>query len=185
MPLSEAAKAECQDLIKRYPTRKCAMLMVLHVVQREYGYITEEAMREVAQILGCQPVEVGDVVSFYFMLRQNKVGKRVISVCDTLSCALNGAFGLIEHLETALNVRCGETTEDGEFLVEAVECLGACSDAPIVAIDFYNYYDVTPDKLDGMVASMRKGDPPTPEWRDPKDWLPPDQVSEPNVPSKS
>src|SRR5437868_4686738 len=114
MALSDAALAECQELITRYPAKKCALLQILWVAQREYGHINENVMREVAGILGIRPVEVADVVSFYFMYRTKPMGQYTISVCDTLSCGLLGAYNLIDHLEKRLGIRCGETTPDGK-----------------------------------------------------------------------
>ena len=98
MPLSDAALAECQEIIARYPAPKCALLQVLWIAQREYGYISHNVMREVADLLRIRPVEVADVVSFYFMYRTQPIGKYMVSVCDTLSCAMLGAYHLMDYL---------------------------------------------------------------------------------------
>jgi NADH-quinone oxidoreductase E subunit len=173
MPLSEQAIAECQELISRYPAKKCALLQVLWVAQREYGSINEEVMREVADILQIRPVEVADVVSFYFMYRTQPMGKYTVSVCDTLSCALLGSYKLIDHLEKKLGVKCGETTSDGLISLEAVECLGGCSDAPIVAVDFYHQLKVTPEKLDALIDRIQRGEAIEQENRAPEEWATP------------
>ena len=173
MPLSDAALAECQEIIARYPAKKCALLQVLWVAQREYGWISQDTMREVADILDLRPVEVADVVSFYFMYRTKPMGKYTISVCDTLSCGLLGAFHLIDYLEKKLGIRCGETTPDGLISLEAAECLGACSDAPIVTVDFYHQYKVTPEKMDRLIERMRRGETIGQDYRPPEEWTTP------------
>ncbi len=176
MPLSEAALNECHEIIARYPTPKCALLQVLWVAQREYGSISSRTMREVAHLLHIRPVEVADVVSFYFMYRTQPLGKYVLSVCDTLSCALMGAFTLMDYLEEKLGIKVGETTPDGLISLEAAECLGGCSDGPIVAVNFYHQLKVTPEKLDALIERMRRGEEieqemrPTEWWETPKGW---------------
>ncbi|MBW3623674.1 MAG: NADH-quinone oxidoreductase subunit NuoE [Armatimonadetes bacterium] len=170
MPLSEAALAECHELIARYPTAKCALLQILWVAQREYGSINQDVMREVAELLRIRPVEVADVVSFYFMYRKQPMGTYTISVCDTLSCALLGAFNLIDYLEGKLGIKCGQTTPDGRISLEAAECLGACSDAPVLTVDFYHQLKVTPEKIDELLARMERGEEIGQEMRPPEWW---------------
>lgn len=171
--LSEAALAECRELISHYPEPRCAMLPVLWVFQREYGYLTVEAMREAAELLNVRPVEVYDVASFYFMFRQSPVGLRIISICGTLSCALNGAYDLVGRCKEILGIEPGQTTPDGKIHLEVVECLGACSDAPCVAVDYYHQYKVTPERLEEILARVKKGEPvgqdqrPADAWRCP------------------
>jgi len=173
MPLSEAALAECREMIARYPTPKCALLPVLWIAQREYGHIDTDVMREVAGILNIRPVEVADVVSFYFMYRTRPMGKYTISVCDTLSCGLLGAFNLIDYLEKKLGVRCGETTADDKITLEAVECLGGCSDAPIIGVNFYHQLKMTPEKIDALLARIERGEEIGQEMRPPEEWTTP------------
>lgn len=170
MSMSPEAREECERIIARYPSRRSAMLPVLWIAQREYGYITEEAMKEVAEILGVRPVEVADVVSFYFMFRDKPVGRHIISVCGTLSCALLGSRMLLKHLEEKLGIRAGQTTPDGMFTLEVVECIGACADAPCVAVDYYHQYKCTPEKLDDLIERLRKGEEPQQDRRNFEDW---------------
>ncbi|HEY3282076.1 MAG TPA: NAD(P)H-dependent oxidoreductase subunit E [Armatimonadota bacterium] len=171
--LSEAALAECKELISHYPEARCAMLPVLWVFQREYGYLTRDAMVEAATLLRVRPVEVFDVASFYFMFRQEPIGKRIVSVCGTLSCALNGAYPLVDRCREILGIGPGESTPDGKVHLEIVECLGACSDAPCVAVDYYQRYKVTPEILEELLQKVKKGEPVEQEWRDPEQWRAP------------
>jgi NADH-quinone oxidoreductase subunit E len=174
MLLSEQAYKECEEIISRYPDKRCAIIPVLWVIQRECGYISEEAMIEAARILGIRPVEVMDVVSFYTMFYSTKPGRHVIAVCQTLSCALAGARKILEHLQNKLGIKPGGTTPDGMFTLEAVECLGACADAPVVAVDWYYYYRMTEEKVDRLIESLKKGEEPQQERRDFRLWLAPE-----------
>jgi len=149
------------------------MLPVLWVMQREYGYISEEAMLETARLLRVRPIQVSDAVSYYTMFHTKPVGRHLIAVCDTLSCAVNGAFSLLDAIERKLGINPGETTQDGMFTLELAECLGACADAPVVAVDWYYYYRMTEEKLDRLLDALRKGEEPQQERRDYRLWLAP------------
>jgi NADH-quinone oxidoreductase subunit E len=127
-------------------------------------------MREVANLLHIRPVEVADVVSFYFMYRTQPIGKYMISVCDTLSCAMLGAYNLMDHLVEKLGIQPGETTSDGLVSLEAAECLGGCSDAPIVSVNYYLQLKVTPEKLDRLIERIRNGEEIEQEMRPPEWW---------------
>ncbi len=171
--LSEAALDECREIISHYPEAHCAMLPVLWVFQREYGYLSPEAMEEAAELLGVRPVEVYDVASFYFMFRQRPIGQRVVSICGTLSCALNGAYPLLDKAREVLGIGPGENTPDGKIHLEIAECLGACSDAPCVSVDYYHQYRVTPERLEALLKRVQKGEEigqdtrPADAWRGP------------------
>jgi NADH-quinone oxidoreductase subunit E len=126
-----------EEICKRYPPerRRSAILPALYLAQDQQGYITANAMRAVAEAIGCTPADVEDVVSFYTMFYTKPVGKYVLQVCRTLSCALNGAERVVEELTDALKIKVGETDPSGTFTVLAVECLGACDRAPIVMVN--------------------------------------------------
>jgi NADH-quinone oxidoreductase subunit E len=134
---TEAHRQALESICARYPPdqRKSAILAALFLAQRQQGYLTRNAMRHVAGVLGCTAAEVEDVVSFYTMFYTRPVGTYVLQVCRTLSCALMGAERVTEALCGQLGVRPGETDVTGQFTLIEVECLGACDRAPVVGVN--------------------------------------------------
>jgi NADH-quinone oxidoreductase E subunit len=132
------------------------MLAALWITQEEKGYVTEEAMTDIAVLLDVTPVQVYETVTFYTMFTLQPVGKYLIQVCRTLSCALVGAGSLIRHLEQQLGITVGETTADGLFTLKKVECLAACGAGPMMQInnEFYEY--LTTDKVDRILDDLKR-----------------------------
>ena len=130
-------RARFDTIVKRYPPerRRSAVLPALYLVQHQQGYITANAMRYVAGLVGITPADVEDVVSYYSMFYTKPVGTFVLSVCRTLSCALNGAGRVTEEICGKLGIAPGETDRSGTFTVLEVECLGACDRAPVVMVN--------------------------------------------------
>jgi len=130
-------RAKLEEICARYPAeeRKSAIIAALYLAQHQQGYITGNAMRHVAEAIGCTPADVEDVVSFYTMFYTRPVGRYVIQVCRTLSCALMGAERVTEELANTLGIAVGETDKAGEFTLLEVECLGACDRAPVVGVN--------------------------------------------------
>jgi NADH-quinone oxidoreductase E subunit len=129
--------ARFEEIVARYPPerKRSAVLPALYLVQRQLGYVTAPAMRYVAGLLEMTPADVEDVVSFYTMFYTRPMGKFVLQVCRTLSCALNGAERVTEALTEKLGIRPGQTDPGGTFTLLEVECLGACDRAPVVMIN--------------------------------------------------
>lgn len=129
-------EAQVDELISHYPEKRSASLMVLHALQAEFGYLSKEAVEWTAAKLELQPINVHELVTFYPMFRQEPVGRNVIKVCRTLSCALGGAHRLHRHLCDRLGLDPAahgiQTTADGKFSVEYVECLASCGTAPVM-----------------------------------------------------
>jgi len=125
------------ELVTHYPAdqRKSAILYALYLAQSQQGYLTAAAMRHVAAQIRCTPAEVEDVVSYYTMFYTRPVGKYVLNVCRTLSCALLGAERVTEELSRKLGIKPGETDASGMFTLMEVECLGACDRAPVVMVN--------------------------------------------------
>ena len=142
---------------KRYPAdqRKSAILYALYLAQHQHGYLTGAAMRHVAEQIGCSAAEVEDVVSYYTMFRTRPVGKYVLNVCRTLSCALRGAERVTEELTSALGIRPGETDPTGTFTLVEVECLGACDRAPIVMVNDDWHECLRPEEVRAFVEDIR------------------------------
>jgi NADH-quinone oxidoreductase subunit E len=144
--------------VARYPPdqRKSAILFALYLAQQQQGYITGAAMRFVAVQIGCTPAEVEDVVSYYTMFYTRPVGKYVLNVCRTLSCALLGAERVTEELCAKLGIRPGQTTADGAFTVVEVECLGACDRAPVVMVNDDGWHErLSPEAASKFVDDIR------------------------------
>ena len=130
-------RAQLDEILTHYPSeqRRSAVLPALFLVQRQQGYITGNAMRHVADVLTMTPADVEDVVSYYTMFYQKPVGRFVLSVCRTLSCAVNGAERVVEEIAHHLHIKPGETDASGTFTLIEVECLGACDRAPVVMVN--------------------------------------------------
>jgi NADH-quinone oxidoreductase E subunit len=130
-------RARFDEIVKRYPPdrRRSAVLPALYLAQDQQGYITANAIRHVADVLGITRADVEDVVSFYTMFYTRPVGKFVLQVCRTLSCALNGAERVTEELAGKLGIAPGQTDASGTFTLLEVECLGACDRAPVIMVN--------------------------------------------------
>jgi NADH-quinone oxidoreductase subunit E len=144
-------EAELDELVTRYPQKRSASLMFLHTLQEHFGYVSPEAVEWTAAKLGLAPINVFELVTFYPMFRQEPLGKTHIKVCRTLSCALAGASDLRRHFCEKLGLdakaHVPQTTPDGNFTVEFVECLAACGSAPVVLVN-----DTLCEKVDGAKA---------------------------------
>lgn len=135
------------ELCSRYPNNRAALLPVLHLVQKEFNWLSPIVQREVAYRLGITPGDVFRVVEFYTLFHGEPCGKKVIMVCGTLSCELAGANKVIAALKEKFGVDLNEPTPDGEYSIERVECLGWCDRAPVMQINDSDFYDeVTPEK---------------------------------------
>jgi NADH-quinone oxidoreductase E subunit len=154
-------RARLETICARYPAeqRKSAILAALYLVQHQQGYITLNGMRQVASVIGCTPADVEDVVSFYTMFYTRPVGRYVLQVCRTLSCALMGAERVTEELSKTLGIAPGETDRAGEFTLFEVECLGACDRAPVVGVNDHWHECHKPEDASALVAGLRTKGP--------------------------
>lgn len=152
---SRAAQIEFEQIIERYPHKRAALLPVLHLAQREFGWISREVMRYLSDLLNVPVTEILDTVTFYTMFKTKPTGKYHIQICSTLSCALRGSRAVYEHLVKKLNIKDGEVTADGKFSLMKVECLGSCGTAPVVQINDDYYENVSLEKLDQILAELK------------------------------
>jgi NADH-quinone oxidoreductase E subunit len=151
-----ARKDELDALLQRYPTKRAGLLPALWMVQQDRGWVSEEAMTEVAAVLGLTPADVKGVVSFYTMYHQHPVGKHFIQVCTTSPCLCNGADKVAgAFLEHTGCKELGITSPDGKYTVIEVECLGACGFATPVQINEDTIENVTPDKVPAILAGLK------------------------------
>jgi NADH-quinone oxidoreductase E subunit len=154
--LSETAKTQIQELFPRYPDKRSCTLAALRIAQEEKGYITEQAMADIGVLLDQTPVQVYETATFYTLFTLQPVGKYLIQVCRTLSCALVGAGSLIRHLEQKLGITVGETTPDGLFTIKKVECLAGCGAGPMMQINDEYYEYLTKEKIDRILDDLRR-----------------------------
>ena len=152
-------EGEIDELISHYPQKRSASLMVLHAIQENFGWISQEAVVWTARKLGLQPINVYELLTFYSMFRQAPVGKYQIKVCRTLSCALGGSHKLHEHFCTKLGLDPHahglQTTKDGKFSIEFVECLAGCGTAPVMKCNEDFHEGVTNAKADEIMGSCK------------------------------
>jgi NADH-quinone oxidoreductase subunit E len=150
--------AEVQTLIKRYPEgkQKSAILPILHLAQKDFGWISVEVMDYVGGLLDIQHIEVYEVASFYTMFHLNPVGKSVLEVCRTGPCMLVGSDNIVKYLENKLNIKDGETTPDGLFTIKTVECLGACGYAPMMQVGEKYHEFLTEERIDQLLEEFSK-----------------------------
>ena len=143
------------QLIGRYPEKRSAALPLLHVIQEAQGHISNAAIEWVAQKLELQPINIYELVTFYPMLKQQKVGKTHIKVCRTLSCALKGAYSVCATLQKELGCALNETTSDGAYSVEFVECLASCATAPVVQVNQVLHENVHPEQAVAFAKNLK------------------------------
>ena len=150
---------EIQEVRSIYPDRHSAVLPALRLAQSRYGgWLPPEALREVAEALDETPAYVQSVASFYDMFHLEPVGRHLVQVCTNLSCALVGAQQVLETFEQELGIRPGETSDDGEFTLRAIECAGGCGRAPVVVVDERYREPVRPEDVPAIVEELRGGD---------------------------
>ena len=154
--ISEQAKQRMRALAARYPVARSALLPALHIAQEEEGYVTQDGIEAVAEVLSLTIDDVKSVATFYTMYYHRPHGKKVISVCTSIACYLRGCDPLVEHLEARLGVKHGETTPDGNFTLECVECIAACGGAPAMQVNGEFVENVTPEMIDALLDELAR-----------------------------
>lgn len=144
-----------EELKKRFPDTKSLTIPTLWLAQEQYGWISEETMKEVARLLNIPVHHVYGVTTFYTMFNKKPVGKYHLQVCTNVSCQLLGSEKLIDHLCSKLNVKIGGTTTDGKFTISEVECLGACGIAPTMQVNDEYYENLTVEKVDNLLTELK------------------------------
>jgi NADH-quinone oxidoreductase subunit E len=155
--ISAAGRTEIDRWLTKYPAnqKQSAVMAALRIVQEENGgWLTRERMDAVAAYLNMPPIAVYEVATFYSMYEHKPVGKHKICVCTNVSCLLRGCEEIVAHLENKLGIKMGETTPDGKFTLKEVECLAACGNAPMFQIGNDYHEDLTPEKIDAILANL-------------------------------
>jgi NADH-quinone oxidoreductase subunit E len=146
-----------REIIARYPKPKSALIPLLHLAQEQEGYVTDEAMEHLAELVGVSPAEVLGTCSFYEMFKREPVGRYLVNICTNISCQLNGGEELLHKAEETLGIRPGGVTDDGLFTLEDVECIAACTEAPCLQVNYRYEYRVDDDAFDALVDDLRNG----------------------------
>ena len=147
--------ARFDKLVMLYPLRRSALIPMLLYAQDEIGYLSDAAIAEIAQRLDITVLDVRNVLTYYSMLRTKPAGKYNVQVCTNISCMLRGGQELFEHCEKRLGIGHKEMTQDGVFSLEEVECIGACSWAPAVQVNYDFHENLTPEKMDAVLEQYR------------------------------
>jgi NADH-quinone oxidoreductase E subunit len=155
LAFSEQAAKQIAAIRSRYPEAQAACLPVLHVAQREFGYLPDEAIELVATTLDIPAAHVFGVVTFYTMFHREPVGKNTLMVCTNVSCMLRGGYRVLARIQDQLGIEPGETTEDGMFTLIEEECLAACADAPCVVVGRRYFLRLDETKVDAMLGELR------------------------------
>jgi NADH-quinone oxidoreductase subunit E len=153
---SEAALREVERLVSLYPSKRAAILPVLWLAQKEFGYLSTEVQRYVAELLGFPLAWIAGLASFYTMLYKKPVGRFHLQVCTNISCTLRGADEIVRCLERRLGVGLGETTPDGRFTLDEVECLASCGTAPAMQVNDEYYEHLDPEKVLELVDRLAR-----------------------------
>jgi NADH-quinone oxidoreductase subunit E len=155
--LSPEILERARQLVSLYPEPRSALIPLCHLAQEQDGWLTPEAMRDIAGLVGVTPTEVYGTATFYDMLHTEPVGSHVVAVCTNIACLLNGAAELLEHAESTLGINAGGTTADGVVTLEEAECLADCDRTPCVQVNHRFVGGQTPGSFDALIAELRSG----------------------------
>lgn len=153
--LSEVEIKEIHEEIKQYPYPAVACIDALKIVQQHRGWVSDESVKDIAQLLGISNEEVDGVATFYSRIYRKPVGRNVILICDSISCMIMGYISLYEYMSKKLAISFGETTSDGRFTLLPISCLGDCDNAPAMMINTDHFNKLTVDKIDEILESYK------------------------------
>jgi NADH-quinone oxidoreductase E subunit len=149
--------ARAREIVALYPHPRSALIPLCHLAQEQDGWLTPDAMAEIAELVGVTPAEVLGTATFYDMLHTEEVGRYVVAVCTNIACMLRGAYELLDHAEKTLDIRTGSTTADKMFTLEDAECLADCGRAPCLQVNHRFFGDVTAEDFESLVGDLRAG----------------------------
>lgn len=158
LKFSDATIKEYNEITVRYPDRRATLLPALWLAQRDFGFISRDAMLAVAELVNIKPVQVEEVAEFYTMYHKKRPGKFHLQICRTLSCWLNGAEEITQLVEQKLGLKEGETTPDEMFSLQMVECLGSCHTAPVMRVNDEYHENLTPSSIGKLIDQIKSGD---------------------------
>ena len=158
MTFSPQLEAKFEKLVGSYPEgrQRAALIPMLLFTQDEVGALDQEVVEEIASRLGLTALDVDQVITYYSMLSKKPRGKYHVQICTNVSCLLLGADQILERAKKRLGLENGEVTPDGQFSLEEVECLGACSWGPAIEVNYEYHHHMTPEKVEALIAELRK-----------------------------
>jgi NADH-quinone oxidoreductase subunit F len=162
MELPAPLEGKFNELLRRYPVKRSALVPMLLFAQDQFGYVSDELIEDIARRLEVNRLEVTETLAYYSMLRRQPAGKYHVQVCTNISCMLRGGYRLWEHAQQRLKIGNKQVTRDGVFSLEEVECIGACTGAPAIQVNYDFYENVTPERLDRLLAQFHAGRKPQP-----------------------
>ena len=166
MPLPSQLEAKFTELLGRYPVKRSALIPMMLYAQDHFGYLGDEVLQEIAQRVGLNILEVTETLAYYSMLRRKPAGRYHIQVCTNISCMLRGGNELYQHVQKRLSIKNKEVSPSGTFSLEEVECIGACTGAPAMQVNYDFYENLNPDKIDSIFEQLQDGRKPAPAHRD-------------------
>jgi len=152
--LSEATVAKIEKEFVKYPTKQAVVKSALRYAQDEHGWVSDNVVKAVAELLELEPIQVYEVATFYDHYDTKPAGRHKIKVCTNISCMLCGSDDVVQHLQKKLGIKFGETTDDGRFTLYEAECLAACAGAPMMMIGNHYHENLTPEKIDGILDGL-------------------------------
>ena len=152
---NESVLKEIESVKEKYPDQKSALLPVLYIAQREFGWLSHDALTAVAASLNLPEATVRGTASFYSMFRHKEMGRNLVQLCTNISCMILGSEKLVDFLETKFKVRPGETTEDSRFSLVIMECIGACGTAPAMLVNTDYYDNLTEEKITEILETYK------------------------------
>jgi NADH-quinone oxidoreductase subunit E len=154
--ITKEIEERIRSLRNKYPRMKTAILPAFHILYQEEGYLSQEGIQKVSELLGVPLLELHEVLSFYVFFPTRRIGKYWIRVCDNLSCSLMGAESIIKYLEEKLKIKVGQTTPDGLFTLGTEECLGSCGTAPMMMVNEEFHENLTREKIDKLIEELSR-----------------------------
>ena len=157
LKLSDSTLSKIDEVVPKYPEKRSAALMVIHLIQDELGAVNDLACEWIAKRLSLQPINIKELVTFYPMLRDKPWGRKHVRVCRTLPCALRGSYETCKTFEKKLGVKEGHVREDGEYSLEFMECLADCGQGPVVIVDEKTYENIEGERADNFADLLLDG----------------------------
>ena len=153
--INEEELLKIENIKRKYPDSKAALMPVLYLFQEKYGFISVDSIKEISQLLNISEADIKGVVSFYEMFHEKPKGKYIVQVCTNISCMLCNSENILKAVEKKLGIKCGETTKDNLFTLEEVECLGSCGTAPVISINNRYYENMTEEKINSLFDNLK------------------------------